>query len=107
MSRGRKGRRTKAMVDIAGERIQILLNLAEEEAMAHRLSRANRYVELARKIGMRYNVRIPRHNKRKFCKHCHAFLLPSINSSVRLRGRTVTVHCRSCGRYTRMPYKNR
>lgn len=107
MSRGRKGRRTRAMVDIAGERIRILLDLAQEEAMAHRLSRANRYVELARKIGMRYNVRIPGHDKKMFCRHCHAFLLPSVTSRVRLRGGKVSVHCLSCGRYTRMPYSPR
>jgi ribonuclease P protein subunit RPR2 len=95
------------MVNIAAERIQILFEAAEEEAMAHRLNRSDRYVELARKIGMRYNVRIPRQCKRRFCRHCQAYLQPSKNSRVRLRGRTITVHCDSCGRFTRMPYKTR
>jgi ribonuclease P protein subunit RPR2 len=107
MSRGRKGRRTKEMVNIAGQRIQILLEAAEEEAKAHKLERSDRYVELARKIGMRYNVRIPRHYKRRFCRHCHAYLQPAKNSRVRLRGRTITVHCNNCGRFTRVPYKTR
>ncbi len=95
------------MINIAGQRIDILFKVAEEEALSHRLDRSDRYVELARKIGMRYNVRIPRHYKRRFCRHCHAYLQPSINSRVRLRGRTITVHCHSCGRFTRMPYKAR
>ena len=65
MQKGRRGRRTKAMVNIAGERIDILFNLAEEEAKAHKFQRANRYVDLARKIGMRYNVRVPSQYKRR------------------------------------------
>lgn len=103
MSRGRKGRRTKEMVKIANQRIQILFENAEIEAKAHRLDRSQRYVDLARKIGMRYNVRIPRQYRRRFCRHCHSYLLPSHNSRVRVRGRTITTHCDSCGRFMRMP----
>lgn len=95
------------MIKIAGERIDILFEAAEEEARARRLDRSDRYVELARKIGMRYNVRIPRHYKRRFCRHCHAYLQPSKNCRVRMRGRRITVHCDNCGRFVRMPYKTR
>lgn len=95
------------MINIAGERIHILFEAAEEEALAHRLARSDRYVELARKIGMRYNVRIPPRHKRRYCRHCHAYLLPSRNCRVRLRGRTITVHCDSCKRFSRIPYKPR
>ena len=84
MARGRRGKRTKEMINIAGERIDILFDLAEEEARAHNLPRANRYVELARKIGMRYNVRISRRYRRRYCKHCHAYLLPSVSCRVRV-----------------------
>ena len=55
---------------IASERINILFRLASEEFKKHP-ERSNRYVELARKIGMRYNVRIPKLLKRRFCKKCH------------------------------------
>ncbi|UCF07520.1 MAG: ribonuclease P [Thermoplasmata archaeon] len=107
MPRGRKGRRTKAMVGIAGERIDMLFSMAEREALAHRYQRSDRDVELARKIGMRYNVRIPGHFRRRFCKHCHAYLLPGRNCRTRLSGKTVTVHCEKCGRFMRMHYKAR
>jgi len=103
MPRGRKGRKTKAMINIAGERIDILFDLAEEEALAHNLHRADRYVELARKIGMRYNVRIPRRYRRRFCKHCRCYFLPSINCRVRVRGDRTVIFCENCGSYTRMP----
>ncbi len=103
MPRGRKGRKTKAMINIAGERIDILFDLAEEEALARNLHRADRYVELARKIGMRYNVRIPRRYRRRFCKHCHCYLMPSINCRVRIRGNRTVIFCENCGGYTRIP----
>jgi ribonuclease P protein subunit RPR2 len=91
------------MVNIAGERIDILFGLAEEEALSHNLSRATRYVDLARKIGMRYNVRIPGKFKRRFCKHCHNFLLPGENSRVRVKNGRIIVFCENCNQYTRMP----
>ncbi|UCG69881.1 MAG: ribonuclease P [Thermoplasmata archaeon] len=103
MPRGRKGRRTRSMINIAKERIDILFELAENEAMDHNLHRSNRYAELARKIGMRYNVRIPRWYKRKLCKHCHSYLVPSVNSRVRLRSRNIVISCDNCGAYTRIP----
>lgn len=104
MSRGRRGRKTKAMINIAGERIDILFNLAQEEALAHNFHRANRYVDLARKIGMRYNVRVPRRYKKRYCKHCHSYLLPSINSRVRLRGGKIVIFCENCGGFMRLPF---
>ena len=55
--RRRPAKRPESWVRIAGERIDILLGLAGKEAKKHP-ERARRYVELARKIGMRYNVRL-------------------------------------------------
>ena len=104
MRRGRKGRRTKAMINIAGERIDILFDLAEREASAHNLQRANRYVELARKIGMRYNVRLG-NLKRKFCKHCFSYFIPGKTCSQSLRNGKVTIKCFSCNKTIRYPYK--
>ena len=69
---------------IARERIGILMGLAEDEAKMGRTKRTERYVALSKRIGMRYNVRFPRHLKRKICTHCHSFLLPSVNCSVML-----------------------
>jgi ribonuclease P protein subunit RPR2 len=101
--RGRRGRRTKGMISTAKERIDILFELAEREAEDHKIHRSTRYVELARKIGMRYNVRIPRMYRRRFCKHCHSYLHPSINTRIRIKGRNIVINCESCGGYMRMP----
>jgi ribonuclease P protein subunit RPR2 len=99
-----KTRRTKAMLRIANERIALLFGLADQEALRHNLSRANRYVELGRKIGMRYNVRLKSEYQRKFCKYCYSYLLHGYNARARLSGSKLTVLCMNCGRYNRFPY---
>ena len=104
MKRGRKGRRSKAMIDIANERIDILFKLARVEALSHNFSRANRYVELARKIGKKYNIRLSKAYKRRFCKHCYHYLLPGFNCKVRLQKNKVVITCQDCGNYRRIPY---
>jgi ribonuclease P protein subunit RPR2 len=89
---------------IAFERMSTLLSLAEREALARRGDRARRYVVLARRIGMRYNVRMPRKFKRSFCKACNAYLVPSMNAKVRVRAGRVAVTCTACGAIQRFPY---
>ena len=104
-SRGRKGVRTKEMISIAHERIERLFGLAREEAGRKNYPRANRYAELAGKISTRYNVRIPGRYKLEFCRKCHAYLVPGLNSRVRLNNGKRLVHCNSCGWEYRIPYK--
>src|SRR3989449_11738879 len=75
---------------IALERMTTLFRLAEGEALQRHAGRARRYVELARRIGMRYNVRGPAPFKRAFCKKCLAFLLPFVSARVPVgRGRAL------------------
>jgi ribonuclease P protein subunit RPR2 len=102
--KGRKGRRTKEMITLAHERIERLFRLAEDEARDHNLERATRYVKLARKIGMRYNVRLPKKFKLKICRHCLAYIVPDINSRVRIRNGKIVIYCYDCGKFTRLPY---
>lgn len=89
---------------IARERIDELFRLAEVEALKDNRERANRYVDLARRIGMRYNVRLPSEHKRRMCKECHAYLLPPKTSRVRVGGSRVVTTCLSCGAIMRFPY---
>jgi len=92
--------------EIARERIEVLFKIAEEEFSNNRKDLANRYVELARKISMRYNVRIPKELKRKFCKRCHSYIKPGVNSRTRVRSekKYVLVTCLECGHKMRFPY---
>ena len=90
---------------IAKERILLLFKEAEKEFRKHP-ERSKRYVELAQKIGMRYNVRIPKDLKRKFCSKCLSYLKPGVNCRVRTRKgkRAVVVACLVCGFVSRHPY---
>lgn len=89
---------------IARERIRILFDEAEQAALEDRLDRADRYVELARLIGMRYNVPIPRDLKSFMCRRCGAYLLPGETSRVRTRGTRVATTCLRCGHVRRVPF---
>lgn len=99
-------KRRKKVREIALPRIERLLELAEADARKTKgKSRSDRYVQLAREIGMRYRVRIPPHLKMRICKWCYAFLIPGKNARVRLRGDYITTTCLCCGAHMRRPYK--
>ncbi len=89
---------------IARRRINRLFEMAEEMALEGRLELATRYVEIARKIGMKYLVRLPKQYKKKFCKKCHSYLLPGENCTVRIKRKTVVVSCHTCGHVMRTPF---
>lgn len=97
----------KAQKQIAEKRIRILFELAEKKAKNNNLKLADRYVILARKISMRCLVPIPAEFKRRFCKHCYSYLLPSVNSRFRIHDKRLVIYCCSCKKYTRLPLKNK
>ena len=100
MARRKKGQERR----IAAERIAILFHLAEDEGKKDNLARSDRYVDLARKIGMRYNVRLPSEFKRRVCKECHAYMLPPKTARVRIGDSRVVTTCLKCGAVMRFPY---
>jgi len=90
----------------AKERINALFQTAEK------LSRENpdyskRYVEMAMKICMRYNLGIPREYKRRFCRKCYIFFVYGVNCTVRIssRQKSVIIRCGNCGHIMRYPYR--
>jgi ribonuclease P protein subunit RPR2 len=106
--RGRSGRRTKEMVEIAKERMRILLAQAENEIIQNRnYIRARRYVILARKLGMRYNVRIEKYYRSKICRSCNSFLITSSACRIRCQGGKIIYCCKTCGNIMRIPLGNR
>ncbi len=92
--------------EIALERIERLFSLAYLELKEGNEERSNRYIELARKIGMRYRLKIPKHLKMWMCKKCHSFLLPGKTARIRLRSkrRYITTTCLKCNHHMRRPY---
>lgn len=85
----------------ARERINALfLKAAEIFKESPRL--ADRYVEIARKISMKYKVRIPPKLRRRFCKNCHKYLFPSVNCRIRISKNNVICYCFNCKNYNKV-----
>jgi len=72
---------------IALERIYRLLELAEAND-----EYSKRYVQLAKRIGEKYNARMPRELKEKFCKKCF-----SVNVERTEKKPFLIVKCAECG----------
>ncbi len=85
------------MVRVARERISDLFALAERESATGHGELADRYVRLARRIGMRYNVRLLAEYRELYCRGCSTFWAEGRSVRTRLRrGRRVRT-CLVCG----------
>ena len=65
---------------------------------------ANEHVRKARRLSMKFKVKLPRELKRRFCKHCYSYLMPSVNLRVRTKNGKVVYYCLECKRFTRFRY---
>ncbi len=90
---------------IAEERIRILFELAASRFQREK-HLSDRYIELARTIGMSYNVPIPSELKRRYCSECHSFLVPGENCTVKAKSknRNINYRCEECGNVDRYGY---
>ncbi len=98
-------RRSGNIREIARERIEILMGLARKTFPKDR-ALSKRYVELARRIGMKAGVRLQKEHKMFICNGCRSFLVPGVNCRVRIRaefGATVLITCLDCGTKKRYP----
>ena len=84
---------------IAMERMQILVENAISNARTQP-DLSKRQAFLARRISTRHNIRMPYALRIFFCKKCKSFIVPGINSRIRL-GRTsvksIRISCTLCG----------
>jgi ribonuclease P protein subunit RPR2 len=88
---------------IATERIEILMTKALDIFHEDK-ARANRYVDIARRIATRNAMPFPKKWKRSFCKECGSLLVPGANCRVRtLRGHIV-ITCLECMHVTKIPF---
>jgi ribonuclease P protein subunit RPR2 len=65
---------------------------------------AKRQAELARKVMLRYNVRLDYSHRRFICHGCKKLLVPGVNARVRLghgKPLVVRITCLECGRTNR------
>lgn len=89
------------MVRIARRRVSDLFTLAERESLVGRLELADRYVALARRIGMRYNVRLLKEYRDLYCRSCSAFWVEGRSVRTRLRSGHRVRTCLRCGHQRR------
>jgi ribonuclease P protein subunit RPR2 len=89
------------MVRIARDRVSILFALAESEATTGHPELADRYVRLARRIGMRYNVRLLAEYREVYCRECSSFWVEGRTVRTRLRSGHRVRTCLRCGRERR------
>ena len=89
------------------ERIRLLFGFAEEEAKRNP-ERSRRYVKLARKLGTRFRMRLPKEFKAKFCKKCSCYWIPGFNVKVRLKPMEArAIYACECGAKRGFPYKGK
>ncbi|NHJ87124.1 MAG: ribonuclease P [Asgard group archaeon] len=77
-------RRKDDTIEIALERIEILLTRADE-IYPEDHSLGQRYGDLARKIAMKARIRIPKKWRIRYCNNCKKFLYPGINTHIRIK----------------------
>jgi ribonuclease P protein subunit RPR2 len=92
-----KSKKEKA-AEIAEEIMQVAVETADSD-----IEIAKKQAELARRIMMKFNLRLGYKWKRFFCRKCKKLIVPGVNARVRINSkkRAVTVTCLSCGNVNR------
>ena len=88
---------------IALERINILF-MEAKSMFKEDPELSDKYAKLARKIAMKYKVKIPSKHRRNFCKHCHSYLMPGKNLRVRVQRGHMVYYCLNCKHISRFVY---
>ncbi len=94
--------RTKPQERLAQEHISQLSKEYDKARYANK-ALANRYLQLIRRIAMKFRLRLPREVKHSYCKHCKQAFIPGKNCRVRTRDGKLVYYCYSCKKYTRLP----
>ena len=87
-------------VEIAKKRIKFLFNEAKDVFKKDQ-NLANKHVKTARRIAMKYKTKLPSSLKKRFCKNCHSYLVPGVNSRVRIHKHRIIYYCFNCKHYIR------
>jgi len=99
----------KETTKIALERIHALFQQAEATHPSDP-ERAQRHVDLARRIAQRTRTHLPPELRHQVCRKCGAYLVPGSTSRTRIRQRRephVATTCLGCGNVQRHPLKEK
>lgn len=94
-SKRRPSSKPEEELKIARERIGILFDEAKKQIKSDK-NLANRYVTLARKIGMRYNLSLPTEFRNFICTKCKKFMYPGITAKVSTSKGCIRKQCLQC-----------
>ena len=89
---------------IAKERIKLLFKQAKED-FKEDSKLSDKHVKVARRIAMKYKIRLSSELKKRFCKNCHKYLVPGVNCRIRLHKHRLIYYCFNCKHYMRYPVK--
>jgi len=98
--KGTKGQQKKLALD----EISSILNKAKT-VFDEKPDLAHKYAKKARRVALKYKVKLPLNIKRRICKNCHSFLVPGKNLRVRTRKGHVVYYCLECKKFMRIGYK--
>jgi ribonuclease P protein subunit RPR2 len=90
-------KRKSQVKEIAKERIDVLVANALHEQDEYL---AAKQAYRAKKISMRFRIRLPHRIRQLYCKKCKAFIVPARSARVRVgrtKPRAVRITCLKCG----------
>jgi len=84
--------------DLAIQRVEILLDNALKNAKEH-MDLAKRQASMAKRLCSKFNIRLPYEKRQLFCKGCKRYIVPGINSIIRLENKpkVIMIKCLECG----------
>ena len=91
-------------IEIAKKRIIFLFDEAKD-SFKKDSKFSDKHIKLARRLAMKYKIKLPSELKKQFCKHCYSYLVPGINCRVRIHKHRVIYYCIKCKHYIRHPIK--
>lgn len=98
----KRPRKPESQTVLAKERIKRLFEQAGKEFPGNP-ELSDRYVRMAWKLALKYNMRLPPELRMRFCRKCLSYLVPGKTCTVRVVKGAATVECLKCGnraRYT-------
>lgn len=84
--------------------ITLILSKASE-AFEKKPELSHKYAKKARRMSLKYKLKLPLNIRRRICKNCFSFLVPGKNLRVRTTRGHVTYYCLECKKFMRMGYK--
>lgn len=87
-------------VETAKKRIDILFSQADN-IFPENSALADKYIDMARKLAMKFKIKLKSEYRRRICKHCYKYLRPGVNCRVRTVSGKLVYSCFSCKKFTR------